>query len=72
MGRFQASYITELSVIYATFKAEPVISSMGYFNGIFFAIFNMSGISGNLISSLVLDVLMWYVLYRPCQLDRLI
>ncbi|ETV80314.1 hypothetical protein, variant 1 [Aphanomyces astaci] len=55
----QASYITELSVIYATFKAEPVISSMGYFNGIFFAIFNMSGISGNLISSLVLDVLMW-------------
>ncbi|RHZ33538.1 hypothetical protein DYB37_004797 [Aphanomyces astaci] len=52
----QASYLTELSVIYATFKAEPVISSMGYFNGIFFAIHNASGITGNLISSLVLDL----------------
>ncbi|RHY81177.1 hypothetical protein DYB31_002240 [Aphanomyces astaci] len=57
-----ASYLTELSVIYATFKAEPVISSMGYFNGIFFAIHNASGITGNLISSLVLDLFQWLVL----------
>ncbi|ETV80317.1 hypothetical protein H257_06635 [Aphanomyces astaci] len=56
----QASYLTELSVIYATFKAEPVISSMGYFNGIFFAIHNASGITGNLISSLVLDLFQWH------------
>ncbi|KAF0695135.1 Aste57867_14032 [Aphanomyces stellatus] len=55
----QASYVTRLSVIYADLKNEPTVSSMGTFNGIFFAIFNMSGISGNLISSLVLGYFGW-------------
>ncbi|RHY24242.1 hypothetical protein DYB32_008925, partial [Aphanomyces invadans] len=55
----QASYLTDLSVVYATIKGEPVISSMGHFNGLFYGIFNMSGITGNLISSLVLDWLQW-------------
>ncbi|KAH9141462.1 hypothetical protein AeRB84_014353 [Aphanomyces euteiches] len=55
----QASYITQISVIYATLKNEAVTSSMGHFNGIFFSIFNLSSIAGNLISSLVLGTFDW-------------
>ncbi|KAF0695137.1 Aste57867_14034 [Aphanomyces stellatus] len=55
----QASYITQLSVLYSSLKNEPLVSSMGTFNGIFYGIFNLSGITGNLISSLVLESLGW-------------
>ncbi|KAF0772145.1 hypothetical protein AaE_002348 [Aphanomyces astaci] len=55
----QATYLTQLSVLYAEFKHEPVVSSMGLFNGVFYSIFRMSAISGNLISSLVLGYFVW-------------
>ncbi|ETW09634.1 hypothetical protein, variant [Aphanomyces invadans] len=55
----QATYLTELSVLYAKFKHEPVVSSMGVFNGVFYSIFRMSAISGNIISSLVLSYFVW-------------
>ncbi|RHY96103.1 hypothetical protein DYB37_007370 [Aphanomyces astaci] len=55
----KATYLTQLSVLYAEFKHEPVVSSMGLFNGVFYSIFRMSAISGNLISSLVLGYFVW-------------
>ncbi|RHY43796.1 hypothetical protein DYB34_002520 [Aphanomyces astaci] len=58
-GSAFATYLTQLSVLYAEFKHEPVVSSMGLFNGVFYSIFRMSAISGNLISSLVLGYFVW-------------
>ncbi|RQM25900.1 hypothetical protein B5M09_000133 [Aphanomyces astaci] len=49
----------EVSVVYATIKHEPAVSSMGKFNGLFFAIYKSSRVTGNLISSVVLDYLAW-------------
>ncbi|KAF0718655.1 hypothetical protein AaE_010605 [Aphanomyces astaci] len=55
----QSSYLTEVSVVYATIKHEPAVSSMGKFNGLFFAIYKSNRVTGNLISSVVLDYLAW-------------
>ncbi|KAF0695138.1 Aste57867_14035 [Aphanomyces stellatus] len=55
----QASYLTQLSVVYSKFKHEPLVSSMGYFNGLFFSIFRASSILGNTVSSFVLGYLAW-------------
>ncbi|KAF0695134.1 Aste57867_14031 [Aphanomyces stellatus] len=55
----QASYLTQVSVVYSKFKQESIVSSMGMFNGIFFAIYKASRVTGNLISSLVLGYLGW-------------
>ncbi|RHY17734.1 hypothetical protein DYB35_002921 [Aphanomyces astaci] len=52
----------EVSVVYATIKHEPAVSSMGKFNGLFFAIYKSSRVTGNLISSVVLDYLAWRML----------
>ncbi|RHY08636.1 hypothetical protein DYB25_009028 [Aphanomyces astaci] len=50
----QASYLTRLSVIYAQYMNVPAVSSMGTFNGSFYAFYKMSRITGNLLSSFVL------------------
>ncbi|KAF0695133.1 Aste57867_14030 [Aphanomyces stellatus] len=55
----QASYLTRLSVIYAKHMSVPQVSSMGSFNGIFYAFYKMSRITGNLISSVVLGYMGW-------------
>ncbi|KAH9161908.1 hypothetical protein LEN26_001206 [Aphanomyces euteiches] len=64
----QASYLTEVSVLYSKYKHEPLVSSMGFFNGLFYSIFRLSAILGNFISSFVLGFLVWssqslFVLY---------
>ncbi|ETV80319.1 hypothetical protein H257_06637 [Aphanomyces astaci] len=55
----QASYLTRLSVIYAQYMNVPAVSSMGTFNGSFYAFYKMSRITGNLLSSFVLGFLGW-------------
>ncbi|KAF0695136.1 Aste57867_14033 [Aphanomyces stellatus] len=55
----QSAYLTQLSVTYAKYKHEPVVSSMGFFNGLFFCIYQSSAVSGNFISSFVLGYLSW-------------
>ncbi|KAH9161907.1 hypothetical protein LEN26_001205 [Aphanomyces euteiches] len=56
----QASYLTHLSVTYASLQGLPTTSSaLGLFTGLFFAGYNMSQISGNLVSSIVLGSLAW-------------
>ncbi|KAF0695139.1 Aste57867_14036 [Aphanomyces stellatus] len=56
----QASYLTKLGATYASLTHMPHPSSaLGLFNGLFFSIYNMSGIAGNLISSFVLGYLQW-------------
>ncbi|RHY86988.1 hypothetical protein DYB35_002920 [Aphanomyces astaci] len=61
----QASYLTRLSVIYAQYMNVPAVSSMGTFNGSFYAFYKMSRITGNLLSSFVLGFLGWYILNLP-------
>ncbi|KDO24686.1 hypothetical protein SPRG_10220 [Saprolegnia parasitica CBS 223.65] len=53
------SYLTRLSVYYAQFKHLPETSSMGFMNGTFFAIFKVSQLTGNVLSSYVLGSLQW-------------
>ncbi|CAK5158694.1 unnamed protein product [Aphanomyces euteiches] len=56
----QASYLTHLSVTYASLQGLPTTSSaLGLFTGLFFVGYNMSQISGNLVSSIVLGSLAW-------------
>ncbi|KAF0695131.1 Aste57867_14028 [Aphanomyces stellatus] len=55
----QASYLTQLSVLYSKFLDIPKVSSVGFFNGLFYSIFKFSGITGNLISSIVLGYFTW-------------
>ncbi|RHZ33539.1 hypothetical protein DYB37_004798 [Aphanomyces astaci] len=61
----EASYLTRLSVIYAQYMNVPAVSSMGTFNGSFYAFYKMSRITGNLLSSFVLGFLGWYILNLP-------
>ncbi|OQS00730.1 UNC93-like protein 3-like [Achlya hypogyna] len=53
------SYLTRLAVYYAQFKGLPETSSMGFMNGTFFAIFKVSQLTGNILSSFVLGTLQW-------------
>jgi len=51
----QGTYLTQCAANYATKKGKDLKSEMGLFNGIFFAIFQMAQIIGNLIAGFVLD-----------------
>jgi len=50
----QGSYVTNAALYYAELSGKPPRSSIGMFNGIFFGIFQLSMLIGNIISSLVL------------------
>ena len=51
----EGSYVTKAAVGFAQLTKKPERSSMGLFNGIFFGIFQLSMLIGNIISSLVLS-----------------
>lgn len=50
----QGSYVTTAALSYARDTGKPPRSSVGLFNGIFFGIFQLSMLIGNIISSLIL------------------
>lgn len=54
MWTSQGLYITSFSTSYASFHGETQHSILSRFNGIFFTLYEMTQISGNLISSVVL------------------
>ena len=51
----QGSYVTTAALAYARDTGKPPRSSVGLFNGIFFGIFQLSMLIGNIISSLILN-----------------
>lgn len=51
----QGAYVTNAALAYAHVSGKPPRSSIGLFNGIFFGIFQLSMLIGNLISSLILS-----------------
>ena len=51
----QGAYVTNAALAYAHVAGKPPRSSVGLFNGIFFGIFQLSMLIGNLISSLILS-----------------
>jgi len=51
----QGAYVTNSAMCFARMTGRPPRSSVGMFNGIFFGIFQLSMLIGNIISSLVLS-----------------
>jgi len=52
----QGSYLTRNAALYSVSKGMEESASLGFFNGIFFGIFQMTQISGNILASILLDV----------------
>jgi MFS family permease len=52
----QGTYLTRNAAFYAMCKGEDQAAYIGLFNGIFFGIFQMTQISGNITASILLDV----------------
>jgi MFS family permease len=52
----QGSYLTRNAALYSLSKGEDEAAHIGLFNGIFFGIFQMTQISGNITASILLDV----------------
>jgi hypothetical protein len=48
------TYLTRAATNYALAKGEKKDSAMGFFNGIFFGIFQMNQVIGNLIAGFIL------------------
>jgi len=51
----QGSYVTNAALCYAKLSNKPPRSSIGLFNGIFFGIFQLSMLIGNILSSVILS-----------------
>lgn len=57
----QGAYLTDIAILYAASNDYTMAEGLGYFNSVFWSLYQASQVVGNLVSSIWLHEMQWYV-----------